>query len=453
MGFPPKLRRFSFFLVPLLACGLGAGLRLGLSAFDRPVSWSDLSAMDLRPILRSEYGSESNLYQPSFNPSSIDLALRDADSRVDREFRVPKGIQPVVRFWLKIYTEYSTRQVVLHDERHPEVIYEVLDYRKLAKTARNRAAYEIVSERRTRAAMARYRKAFARLARHPHPRHADETETRILTALKATSHHHSMRVFARGLRAQTGQRDNVIKGLIAAESFFPQMEKIFSELGVPPEITRLSLVESSFNLKAVSRVGAAGVWQFMPRSAHEFMHLDSSGRFDERLSPLKSSAAAARLLKRSYRMLGSWPLAITSYNNGYRGLRKIARDPKRANAPFTWLSLCGADSSPLGWASRNYYSSFLAVLHAETYRDVFYGDGPRPMHRRITFARVTRAETALTAASRHHVPMTEFRFYNPDILDVHARLPRGYVIALPAQEDNFATLLNKDRRRSRHQES
>ena len=84
--------------------------------------------------------------------------------------------------------------------------------------------------------------------------------------------------------------------------------------GVPEEIAALPHVESSFNPEAYSKVGAAGLWQFMPSTAKRFMRVD--GIVDERLDPYSATEAAANLMLYNYRLLGSWPLTVTAYNHG-----------------------------------------------------------------------------------------------------------------------------------------
>lgn len=80
-------------------------------------------------------------------------------------------------------------------------------------------------------------------------------------------------------------------------------------------------IESSFDYSAHSSVGAAGIWQFMPRTARVYKM--AVGRYvDERRDPIKATRAAAKYLKTAYDALGSWPLAIVSYNHGVGGVRK-----------------------------------------------------------------------------------------------------------------------------------
>ena len=79
-------------------------------------------------------------------------------------------------------------------------------------------------------------------------------------------------------------------------------------------------VESSFNPAAYSKVGAAGLWQFMRSTGRRYMRID--GAVDDRLDPFRSTEAAAQLLAYNYRVLGTWPLALTAYNHGSAGVRR-----------------------------------------------------------------------------------------------------------------------------------
>src|SRR4029078_12446805 len=96
---------------------------------------------------------------------------------------------------------------------------------------------------------------------------------------------------------------------------------IFRQEGLPIELTRLPFVESSFNLRARSKVGATGLWQFMRSTARLYMRMDASA--DERNDPLRATRAAAKKLRDNFEMLQSWPLPITAYNRGPSGVKRL----------------------------------------------------------------------------------------------------------------------------------
>lgn len=377
-----------------------------------------------------------------------EMALSDADGRIDPGFRVPAPLKSTVSLWLRVYTEYTTEQTVLFDKKHPEVIYDVMDFRDLKRSARNPMAYEIMRERRMTKTMAEYRVAFASLTKKskrtkltPDSKNLTPLERKILISVAVSKHSHPIREWNGSFRAQTGQRDMIVKGLLSAETFFPKMEEIFEELNVPPELTRITLVESSFNINAHSKAGAQGVWQFMPLSGKEYMKVDPALGIDERLSPLKATVAAARLLRRNLVIAGNWPLAITAYNHGYTGIRPLSAAARATALDGRLFSLCSDKARTLGYASSNYYSEFLALLHAEAYKDLFYGNIPVPVATALTFHRLKAPITALEYSRRNGIPLQDFRLFNPDVKNINARLPVGYYVILPGTDGEIDELI------------
>src|SRR4051812_13212918 len=87
----------------LIAQLLGAAP--AFAAYDRAVTWADMSAVDLRPVFKSQYSSSSNLFDATIPSSGMDVTLNDADQRVSREFEIPRELRGAVGFWLRIYTE------------------------------------------------------------------------------------------------------------------------------------------------------------------------------------------------------------------------------------------------------------------------------------------------------------------------------------------------------------
>lgn len=393
----------------------------------------------------SEFNSDENLFNAQVPLSSIELALSDSDHLIRPEFQAPEALRPTVKFWMRIYTEFSTQQVVISDSKHPDVIYEVLDFRNLAKTARGPIIYELTVKKKVNAAISRYNQAFYYLSMHPNAnsiRGKPSLELQnIRKALKFLPHQHSILNYAKNLRAQTGQRDNIVKGLAAAEPFFPKMEEIFRNIGIPPELTRLSLVESSFNLEAKSRVGAAGIWQFMRNPGGKFLLISNEDRIDERLSPLKSTVAAARLLKENFQRFKSWPLSVTAYNHGLRGLTKIRRTDSAHFKKIAHLFQHCGKGSPLGWAAQNYYSEFLAVFYAEKYKEIFYGIPPSKELPSIEYHRLVKATSLQALAKNFGTSLQELQKLNPDLQKKANILPKGFLIAAPSKAHNLKQLL------------
>ena len=118
--------------------------------------------------------------------------------------------------------------------------------------------------------------------------------------------------------------------MLGAMNFYmPVFEEALEAYQLPLELKYLPIIESALNPKAVSRVGAAGLWQFMPATGKQY-GLELNSLVDERRDPVKSSYAAARYLKALYRIFGDWNLVIAAYNCGPENINKAIRRARAA---------------------------------------------------------------------------------------------------------------------------
>ena len=118
--------------------------------------------------------------------------------------------------------------------------------------------------------------------------------------------------------------------MLGAMNFYmPVFEEALEAYQLPLELKYLPIIESALNPKAVSRVGATGLWQFMPATGKQY-GLELNSLVDERRDPVKSSYAAARYLKALYRIFGDWNLVIAAYNCGPENINKAIRRARAA---------------------------------------------------------------------------------------------------------------------------
>ena len=116
---------------------------------------------------------------------------------------------------------------------------------------------------------------------------------------------------------------STIQAMKRANRYFPEIEKILKEKGIPEDFKYLAVIESGL-VQAVSPAGAQGFWQFMPGTAKEH-NLFMSEEVDERLNIEKSTYAACDYLSYAHDTLNDWVLAAASYNRGIGGVRSDMR--------------------------------------------------------------------------------------------------------------------------------
>ncbi|HPW97152.1 MAG TPA: LysM peptidoglycan-binding domain-containing protein [Flavobacterium sp.] len=109
-----------------------------------------------------------------------------------------------------------------------------------------------------------------------------------------------------------------------SQYYFPMFEESLAAQNIPLEIKYLAVVESALNPRAVSRVGATGLWQFMYQTGKQY-NLNIDTFVDERSDPLKASKAATQYMKNMYAIFGDWDLVLASYNSGPGNVAKAIR--------------------------------------------------------------------------------------------------------------------------------
>jgi membrane-bound lytic murein transglycosylase D len=285
-------------------------------------------------------------------------------------FAIPKGMDDRVHFWEDIYTKYSSEQGILHDSLYVNVVYESVDFADISAdqslTLRQKA------KARKKRVDGRKKEIAARLKRLGSLKTGDgltgDDQRYWDMFAKIDEPKKWAEASKKGrLRFQLGQKDIFAKGIYNAGRYVRQMEEIFRAQGLPIELTRLPFVESSFNLKARSRVGASGIWQFMRGAARPYMRMDASG--DERNDPLRATLAAAQKLRDNYKMLGSWPLAITAYNHGPAGVRRLTEKLHTTDI----VELLDVRRGRFKFASASFFASFLAALNVERRAEQNFG--------------------------------------------------------------------------------
>lgn len=118
--------------------------------------------------------------------------------------------------------------------------------------------------------------------------------------------------------------------------FFPQVEPILREYGLPDDLKYIMVIESNLDPKAYSKAGAAGLWQLMPAAARE-CGLEVNANVDERYNVEKATRAACSILKKSYAKFGDWLTVAAAYNAGQGGISSRLEKQHQKKAEDLWL--------------------------------------------------------------------------------------------------------------------
>ena len=144
-----------------------------------------------------------------------------------------------------------------------------------------------------------------------------------------------------------------------SEYYFPLFEEALAKQNVPLEIKYLAVVESALNPRAVSKMGATGLWQFMFHTGKQYgLKIDSY--VDERSDPLKSSEAATQYMTNMYKMFGDWDLVLASYNSGPGNVSKAIR---RSGGQKNYWNI----RKNLPKETQGYVPAFLATMYIYEY--------------------------------------------------------------------------------------
>ena len=338
-------------------------------------------------------------------------------------FPVYPSIEPNVAFWTDMFTRYTRSQGVIHDDRNLGRIYEVVRLDPSRTRNANKKNKKIKKE-----ALKKYEKILLSLATGKPAATSKEKQVAALFDRKAGPR--EFKLAARRIRCQTGLSQQFKEGLIRSGAVIEKFKKIFKSHGLPVDLAYLPCVESSFDFKAYSKFGAAGIWQFTRGTGRMYMEIGYV--VDQRRDPYISTQAAARLLKRNYAKLGGWPLALTAYNHGVNGMLRAQK--KKGGYEKIFNTYKGPSFK---FASRNFYSEFLAARQVAKNHKHYFGN--ISLQKPAKFTRYT---------TRGYLPVkglalglnlnpTTIQALNPSlrppVFTGRKHIPKGFELRLPEQ--------------------
>jgi membrane-bound lytic murein transglycosylase D len=338
-----------------------------------PYFGTDLSWRKIPPAQKDDVTELAWMSTDSFK-----TYLMDEDNRVSNKFAVTKYYYPTVNFWFLVYTQFDSSNVVIHDKSNLSLIYKVLDFSSLHEKKLNKNILYVLQQKISNERINKIKNDLKDLSRDPFSLSHDAKsiyrtlkEAGIALPIKKLDRQAFFNKLKDNIRTQTGQRNFIKDGIIRSLPYKTFLNKYFAEHKLPPELLAVPFLESSFNPKAESRVGAMGTWQFMPLIASYYVPKKSlSPQYDYRSNVGVISVAAAYLMKENFQLMKSWDMAVTAYNSGTKHLLKTKRELASTKKDVNLEAVIKhSDSQHFGFASKNFYSEFLALVHALAYEE------------------------------------------------------------------------------------
>lgn len=226
------------------------------------------------------------------------------------------------------------------------------------------------------------------------------------------------------------KKRTLVADMIALHSYYGPIfvEELVKE-GMPTELQYLPVIESAINPNAISRAGAAGLWQFMPATA-KGLGMEVNSLIDERRDPRLSSRNAARYLKQLHEIYNDWSLAIAAYNCGPGNVNKALRRAGDGKKDFWQIY------EYLPAETRGYVPVFIAANYVMNYFNK-HGISPTIIKRHLTTDTVVVDKYVHfnQIAAVLNIPVEEIRMLNPQYLkDIIPGDYRPYTLTLPTQQ-------------------
>ncbi len=203
------------------------------------------------------------------------------------------------------------------------------------------------------------------------------------------------------------RRKTMANLMALSDYYFPMFEEELDRHNLPLEMKYLAIVESALNPRAVSRVGATGLWQFM-FSTGKMFGLDVNSYVDDRSDPVKATVAACKYLESLYQSLGDWDLALAAYNSGPGNVAKAIR---RSGGKTNYWNI----RQNLPRETAGYLPAFLATMYIFEYAKElgFESNGPRIHYIATDTVRVQKRISLDQVAQLANLELAELEFLNP----------------------------------------
>jgi membrane-bound lytic murein transglycosylase D len=389
--------------------------------------------LSLRPIPKEE---KSDVRERSWQSTeAFRTYLMDEDDRVSDIFRVSEFYYPNVNFWFMIYTQFESSSVIIHDKNNLALIYKVLDFSSLHEKKLPKNTLYVLQQKISMEKVEDVEKDLERLAMNPFS--LSPSAKRMYRIFKQAGVKLPILKSERSiyfgklkdnLRTQTGQKNFIREGVIRSLPYRHFITTYFTDRRLPKELLAVPFLESSFNPQAESKVNALGIWQFMPLIASYYVP-KKTNTTDYRSNVGVASVSAGFLMSENFKIMKSWDLAVTAYNSGTKHLLKTKRE-LGGNTIDLEAVIKHSDSQHFGFASKNFYSEFLALVHTLAYREELF----RGLHQSeredvdedLKFF-LTKCSLKLPKVLNEN-QLEDVEFHNHQIKNISQELSRGFIV-------------------------
>lgn len=291
----------------------------------------------------------------------------------ERNYSIPyeydKKELAAIHFWEKIFSHYSSNEILLFDSRN-YIIYEVVKPQKLRKRNLTFRQKFNIKRKIGKNLKKKYRALLRSTYRKLRAKKKLSFNEKILVSkfkfIPGGPYKYLQAI--RRLRSQQGQKDEILIAYKRAKPYLSKIERIFNQHKIPWEITRLPIIESMFQKHARSTANAVGVWQIIKSTGKRYLKFAPG--YDPRKDPIKATYAAAKILRHHHRAIKDWPLTILSYNIGrYGTLRAIKRTNSRKISDIVQRFRYRT----FGFSARNYFYELMALINVEKNFKTYFG--------------------------------------------------------------------------------
>lgn len=340
-------------------------------------AWKDKTGWNLIPV-------NSRVEDSATDPTwSADSLVADPDRRVEAEFQVSSYLRPRVVFWMNVFARYTSQIRVVHDRNNVGIIYGYIDLRPIFRLYGKTGVAESKALRIENKVVSILKRKILEASGHTRVSSSNDDDVQALktfiTNVGAVDYKSTL-LLNENIRTQTGQRDSFLAASERARNLLPHIESVFKRNNLPGSLGHIPFIESSFNVRAQSKIGAMGIWQFTPETAREYIHPDEEKSWSD---PLKQTQSASRLLRNYRSVLPDWGTTITSYNSGIGRVRRLLEKHKLKN--IDQLIAQENTSNGLGFAGKNFYAEFLAVTIIQAYKEEIFDHYIAPVDSMLVF--------------------------------------------------------------------